>query len=273
MLSSVLIHLKMFTAVPVQVFPLYLQIHLYVLTILCSGDLLHLGSSASESLVAVLPLLLLVPCEMWWDMLKSPWTRIQSLSCNLFSLSCSCTFFRTWGLVSVFCLFLFSNSSFVTGTACCGHTSPLRIWDLERWVSFQVTERDLKRKVNKSAILEMLQKGITPSVSIEDEMCCEVGDKGNWCGKAYGGWFWFSNLAFLLSFSSWWHSHPGFFPLPVYSQNIPITPSFSSVSVDGSARGGEEGDPYPSIHPLLYGAGKPEANTALKSPCPGWQFQ
>ncbi|NXS11763.1 FBXW4 protein, partial [Neodrepanis coruscans] len=28
------------------------------------------------------------------------------------------------------CLF-FLNSSFVTGTACCGHTSPLRIWDLE----------------------------------------------------------------------------------------------------------------------------------------------
>lgn len=40
-------------------------------------------------------------------------------------------------------------------------------------------------------------------------------------------------------------------------------PSFSSVSVDASAsaRGDEEGDPYPPIHPLLCGAGKPEANT------------
>lgn len=81
----------MFTAVPVQVFPLYLLIQLYVLSVLCSCDLLHLGSSASESLVAALPLLLPVPCEIWWDMLE-PEFKVCFVTCFL---SCSYTFFRT----------------------------------------------------------------------------------------------------------------------------------------------------------------------------------
>lgn len=67
-------------------FPFVFTNTFYVLPILCSCDLLHLGSSASESPLAALPLLLPVPCEMWWDMLKSSWTRIRSLSCNLFSV-------------------------------------------------------------------------------------------------------------------------------------------------------------------------------------------
>lgn len=44
--------------------------HIFVLSVLCSCDLLHLGSWATGSSAACHPLLLPAPCEMHWNMLK-----------------------------------------------------------------------------------------------------------------------------------------------------------------------------------------------------------
>lgn len=106
MLSTVLTHWKMlFTDVPIYVFPLYLQIHFMS----CQFSAVVTCCIWEAQLVRVLWQLSLCCClslvkcgGTCWNHLE-PEFEVCLVTCFL---SCSCTFFRTWGLVSVFCLFL-----------------------------------------------------------------------------------------------------------------------------------------------------------------------
>lgn len=105
-------------------------------------------------------------------------------------------------------------------------------------------------------------------------MCCRVGDKANWCGKVYVGggsgsvtWLFFS--AFPVDGTAILVSSHYLYSVKIY----PLHPPFHlSLLMPQPEEVRKVILILPFIHFSVVLEGQRQTQ-ALKSPCPGWQFQ
>lgn len=110
----------------------------------------------------------------------------------------------------------------------------------------------------------------------ENEMCYRVGDKANWCGKAYVGrgsgsvtWLFFS--AFPVDGTAIPVSSHYLYTVKIYPLRLPFHLSLLMPQLQP-----EEMRKVILILPFTHFSvvlGSQRQTQALKSPCPGWQFQ